>query len=64
MCSRGVIVVNAYVFYNTECELNSVSPMSHYEFHRHLVIRKPDPEMFWDRINLQVQNYAKGLISQ
>ena len=63
MCSRGVLVVNVYVVYNTECGLNSLMPMSHYEFHRQLVIIKLDPDGFQEILRVQVQNSAKGCSS-
>ena len=35
-----MLVANSYVIYNTDCELKSVRPMSHYEFQRQLVLSK------------------------
>ena len=61
--SHGVIVVNVYVIYNTECELKSMRPMSYYEFQRKLVLIKLDPQLFGVRDHLASAEQWRGVFN-
>ena len=45
----GVLVVNSYFIYKTECDLKSVRSMVHYELRRKIVIINLDPQKFGGR---------------
>ena len=61
--SRGLLVLNAYVIYNTDCELNSVSPMRHYKFWRRIALRNIYQKMFGGRYHLSSAEPQLGVLN-
>ena len=61
--SRGLLVLNAYVIYNTDCELNSVSPMRHYKFWRRIALRNIYQKRFRGRYHLSSAEPHLGVLN-
>ena len=61
---HGLVLVNAYIIYKTQCEEVKVKPTSHYEFQRLDCLAKIDPNFFGSRDHLVSAVQRRGIIKK